>query len=89
MKAVGNEPACTLRRAGDGREAPAHVTTHPPHTKTKQPAGEPGEPISPAQLNKAKPLDFVPIGWSFRRVSLLRVGDVRCNHYGDMHDRFR
>jgi hypothetical protein len=65
MKAVGNEPACTLRRAGDGREAPAHVTTHPAH-QDQQPAGEPGEPISPAQLNKAKPVDFVPIGWSYR-----------------------
>jgi hypothetical protein len=68
MKVVGNQPACTLRRAGDGRAAPAHAHSAPAQP-THQPAGEPGEPITPAQIKKTKPLDFGPIGWSFREAA--------------------
>jgi hypothetical protein len=66
MKAVGNQPACTLRRAGDGRAAPAHARARSHPARANQPAAEPSEPLTPAQLNKNRALDFVPIGWSIR-----------------------
>ena len=69
MKAVGNNPLARYVGQETGAR-PSHANDATPHTN--QPAGEPGEPTPPAQINKTKPLDFVPIGWSLRRQTLSR-----------------
>ncbi len=66
MKAVGNEPACTLRRAGDERGPDRQRARTDPEIIGL--AGEPGEPPFPAQIKKTKPVDFIAIGWSYRRL---------------------
>lgn len=63
MKAVGNEPACTLRRAGDGRAAPIPGTHKSAPNTPNQLAGHPSEPTPLTQTNETPPLDFGPIGW--------------------------
>lgn len=64
MKAVGNNPLARYVGQETGARPPPTPTT-PPRTQD-QPAGEPGEPTSLAQINRTKPLDFVSIGWSPR-----------------------
>src|SRR3954447_22501306 len=65
MKAVGTNPLARYVGQETGARPPPTPAAQPPNTHT-QPAGEPGEPITHDHNQETKPLDFVPIGWSFR-----------------------
>src|SRR3954462_930726 len=65
MKAVGKNPLARYVGQETGARPPPTPAAQPPHTDN-QPAGEPGEPITHDHNQETKPLDFVPIGWSYR-----------------------
>ena len=62
---------------------PPPTPTTPPRTQD-QPAGEPGEPTSFARINRTKPLDFVSIGWSLRRLSTTKGGQPTAASFGSL-----
>ncbi len=54
-----------------GPRSPANAS----QPKTISPPANLGEPTSPEQINNPKPLDFVAIGWSYRRENFRGIAD--------------